>query len=119
MPHSKAASEHAKFYQVVLFIRKTFSWIHGHDIIDTCIVQNFGFEAPLPWPQVGMIYSKTTRPRQKSHCNCCLFNPYLASYSEQFEIIHNCQAPSQNPNPKGPDPNPVKPSQNQFQGDWG
>ena len=40
-----------------LFIRKTFSWIHGHDIIDTCIVQNFGFEAPLPWPQVGMIYS--------------------------------------------------------------
>ena len=40
-----------------LFIRKTFSWIHGHDIIDTCIVLNFGFDSPLPWPQVDMIYS--------------------------------------------------------------
>lgn len=40
-----------------LFIRKAFSWIHGHDIIDTCIVLNFGFDSPLPWPQVDMIYS--------------------------------------------------------------
>ena len=52
IPSKKTLTNKEQF----LFIKKTFSWIHGHDIIDTCIVQNFGFEAPIPWPQVDMIY---------------------------------------------------------------
>ena len=34
------------------FVRKSVSWIQGHDIMDTCFILNFGYEAPLPWPQV-------------------------------------------------------------------
>ena len=34
------------------FVRKSVSWIEGKDILDTCFILNFGFEAPLPWPQV-------------------------------------------------------------------
>ena len=34
------------------FVSKTVSWIQGHDIMDTCFILNFGYEAPLPWPQV-------------------------------------------------------------------
>ena len=34
------------------FVRKLVSWIEGKDILDTCFILNFGYEAPLPWPQV-------------------------------------------------------------------
>ena len=34
------------------FVSKFVSWIQGHDIMDTCFILNFGYEAPLPWPQV-------------------------------------------------------------------
>ena len=34
------------------FVSKSVSWIQGHDIIDNCFILNFGYEAPLPWPQV-------------------------------------------------------------------
>ena len=34
------------------FVRKSVSWIEGRDILDTCFVLNFGYEAPLPWVQV-------------------------------------------------------------------
>ena len=34
------------------FVKTSVSWIEGKDIIDTCFLLNFGFEAPLPWPQV-------------------------------------------------------------------
>ena len=34
------------------FIRTSVSWISSKDIMDTCFVLNFGYEAPLPWPQV-------------------------------------------------------------------
>ena len=34
------------------FVRKSVSWIEGKDILDTCFILNFGYEAPLPWPQV-------------------------------------------------------------------
>ena len=34
------------------FIRKSVHWIQGHDTIDTCFVLNYGYDAPLPWPQV-------------------------------------------------------------------
>ena len=39
------------------FVKTSVSWIQGKDIMDTCFILNFGFEAPLPWPQVyvGMI----------------------------------------------------------------
>ena len=36
------------------FVRKSVSWIQGHDIMDTCFILNFGYEAPLPWPQVNV-----------------------------------------------------------------
>ena len=34
------------------FLKTSVSWIEGKDIMDTCFVLNFGYEAPLPWPQV-------------------------------------------------------------------
>ena len=36
------------------FVRTTVSWISSKrkDIMDTCFILNFGYEAPLPWPQV-------------------------------------------------------------------
>ena len=34
------------------FVSKSVSWIQGRDIIDSCFILNFGYEAPLPWPQV-------------------------------------------------------------------
>ena len=43
------------FEEKLEFIRTTVSWIEGKDIMDTCFVLNFGFEAPLPWPQVKII----------------------------------------------------------------
>ena len=40
------------FEEKLEFIRTTVSWIEGKDIMDTCFVLNFGYEDPLPWPQV-------------------------------------------------------------------
>ena len=34
------------------FLKTLVSWIEGRDIMDTCFVLNFGYEAPSPWPQV-------------------------------------------------------------------
>ena len=34
------------------FVKTSVSWIKGKSIMDTCFILNFGFEAPLPWPQV-------------------------------------------------------------------
>ena len=34
------------------FVRTSVSWIEGQDIMDNCFILNFGYEAPLPWPQV-------------------------------------------------------------------
>ena len=34
------------------FVSTTVSWIQGQDIMDGCFILNFGYEAPLPWPQV-------------------------------------------------------------------
>ena len=39
------------------FVKTSVSWIEGKDIMDTCFVLNFGYEAPLPWPQVSSHYS--------------------------------------------------------------
>ena len=44
------------------FVRKSVSWIEGRDMMDmmemmdACFVLNFGYEAPLPWPQVFSSY---------------------------------------------------------------
>ena len=34
------------------FVSKSVSWIQGRDDMDSCFILNFGYEAPLPWPQV-------------------------------------------------------------------
>ena len=34
------------------FVRAAVAWISGMDIMDNCFILNFGYEAPLPWPQV-------------------------------------------------------------------
>ena len=34
------------------FVSKSVSWTQGYDILDTCFILNFGYKAPLPWPQV-------------------------------------------------------------------
>ena len=36
------------------FVKTSVSWISGKDIMDTCFVLNYGYEAPLPWPQVSV-----------------------------------------------------------------
>ena len=36
------------------FVSKSVAWIQGQDIMDTCFVLNFGYEATLPWPQVAI-----------------------------------------------------------------
>ena len=36
------------------FVSKTVSWIQGKDIMDSCFILNFGYEASLPWPQVNI-----------------------------------------------------------------
>ena len=35
------------------FVKTSVSWIEGEDIMDKCFVLNFGYNAPVPWPQVG------------------------------------------------------------------
>ena len=37
------------------FVRAAVTWISGMDIMDNCFVLNFGYEAPLPWPQVNSV----------------------------------------------------------------
>ena len=44
----KILTENEKFD----FVRTSVSWIEGKDIMDTCFVLNFGYEDPVPWPQV-------------------------------------------------------------------
>ena len=34
------------------FVSISVLWIQGQDIMDNCFILNFGYEAPLPWPQV-------------------------------------------------------------------
>ena len=34
------------------FLKTSVSWISSKDIMDTCFVLNYGYEASLPWPQV-------------------------------------------------------------------
>ena len=36
------------------FVRTSVFWISNNDIMDTCFILNYGYEAPLPWPQVSM-----------------------------------------------------------------
>ena len=38
------------------FVSKSVSWIQGKDIMDSCFILNFGYEASLPWPQVSTKY---------------------------------------------------------------
>ena len=33
-------------------ICKNSLWIQGEDTMDSCFIINFGFDPPLPWPQV-------------------------------------------------------------------
>ena len=40
--------------QKIEFLSKSVAWIQGHDTMDACFVLNYGYEAPLPWPQVRM-----------------------------------------------------------------
>ena len=34
------------------FVRTAVAWISDKDIVDTCFALNFGYDDPLPWPQV-------------------------------------------------------------------
>ena len=36
------------------FVKTSVSWISSKDKIDSCFVINFGYKAPLPWPQVNV-----------------------------------------------------------------
>ena len=34
------------------FVKTFVYWTEGRDVMDSCFTLNFGYEAPLPWPQV-------------------------------------------------------------------
>ena len=34
------------------FVKTAASWIGGRDILNSCFTIHFGYDAPLPWPQV-------------------------------------------------------------------
>ena len=36
-----------------VFVKTSVSLIEGEDIMNKCFVLNFGYNAPVPWPQVG------------------------------------------------------------------
>ena len=36
------------------FVKTSFAWIQGQNIMDSCFVLNFGYEGALPWAQVGI-----------------------------------------------------------------
>ena len=40
------------------FVKTSVAWIQGQDIMDTCFILNFGYEASLPWPQVTIWFYK-------------------------------------------------------------
>ena len=35
------------------FVNTTVSWIEGRYMMDSCFTLNYGYDAPLPWPQVN------------------------------------------------------------------
>ena len=37
------------------FVKTSVSWIYSKDKIDSCFILNFGYEAPIPWPQVSIV----------------------------------------------------------------
>ena len=36
------------------FVKTSVSWIAGKNTMDSCFILNFGYSAPLPWPQVSI-----------------------------------------------------------------
>ena len=51
------------------FVKTSVSWISGKDIMDTCFILNFGYEAPLPWPQVQQALRKFSEAAQVKFLN--------------------------------------------------
>ena len=43
------------------FVKTSVAWIQGQDIMDSCFILNYGYEAPLPWPQVSICDSVIIR----------------------------------------------------------
>ena len=50
--HSNKAIRVLSSEEKLEFVRSSVSLIEGKDIMDTCFILNFGYEASLPWPQV-------------------------------------------------------------------
>jgi len=36
------------------FVKTSVAWISSKHKMDSCFILNFGYEAPLPWPQVSI-----------------------------------------------------------------
>ena len=52
LTHSNKAIRVLSSEEKLEFVRSSVSLIEGKDIMDTCFILNFGYEASLPWPQV-------------------------------------------------------------------
>ena len=71
------------------FVKTSVSWIEGEDIMNKCFVLNFGYNAPVPWPQVGNpniidLYSiskdlnhKTGWRLRREWSQACSWNPWF------------------------------------------
>ena len=40
------------------FVKTSVSWIEGRNTMDACFILNYGYEAPLFWPQVTICLYK-------------------------------------------------------------
>ena len=52
LTHSTKATRVLKSEEKLEFVRSSVVLIEGKDILDTCFILNYGYEAALPWPQV-------------------------------------------------------------------
>ena len=64
------------------FLKTSVSWIEGRDIMESCFTLNFGYEAPLPWPQV---YSHNMRNKEFL-CFIRKANPWKFQNSAYFSL---------------------------------
>ena len=49
------------------FVKKSVSWISSNNIMDSCFVLNYGYEFPLPWPQVWIWLLKRQESPKPNH----------------------------------------------------
>ena len=66
------------------FVKKSVSWISSNNIMDTCFVLNYGYEFPLPWPQVWIWLLKRQELPKPNHGYKSLLKSPLKYFARPF-----------------------------------